>query len=97
MKKFFAFALLILTVEAMGQRLSDKEKLLIQRVEENYEEMLGLLEETVNINSGTLNLNGVREVGRIFEREFQTIGFETEWVSLPDSLNRAGHFVATKK
>jgi len=29
--------------------------------------------------------------------EFAKIGFQTEWCTLPDSLSRAGHFVATRK
>jgi glutamate carboxypeptidase len=53
--------------------------------------------ETVNINSGTLNKEGVRKVGNLFTQEFNKAGFHTEWVNLPDSLNRAGHLVATRK
>lgn len=56
-----------------------------------------LLEEVVNINSGTLNKQGVRQVGNIFMKELKALGFTTEWVSLPDSLNRAGHLVAYRK
>ena len=51
----------------------------------------------MNINSGTLNKEGVREVGAIFRKEFDDLGFKTEWISLPDSLNRAGHLVAERK
>ena len=56
-----------------------------------------LLEEVININSGSLNKEGVREVGRVFAREFEKIGFQTEWVEVPAEVNRAGHFVATRK
>jgi len=56
-----------------------------------------LLSTAVNINSGTLNKEGVRKVGNLFNNEFLKAGFSTEWVSLPDSLNRAGHLVASKK
>jgi glutamate carboxypeptidase len=78
------------------QKLSAEEKKLVERIEKNYQETQALLEEVININSGSLNLEGVREVGRVFEREFQKIGFQTEWVDVPAEVRRAGHFVATR-
>ncbi len=56
-----------------------------------------MLSDAVNINSGTLNKAGVRKVGDLFSKEFIKAGFTTQWVDLPDSLNRAGHLVATRK
>ena len=55
-----------------------------------------LLEKAVNINSGTLNQDGVREVGKLFRAEFDQLGFTTRWVELPASMQRAGHLVATR-
>ena len=55
-----------------------------------------MLIETVNINSGTLNKEGVKKVGAIFSRELEKAGLHSEWVPLPDSLNRAGHLVAIR-
>lgn len=60
-------------------------------------EAIDLLERLVNINSGTMNHAGVREVGRVLEPQFQALGFETKWHDMPDSLNRAGHLFAYKK
>ncbi len=80
-----------------AQQLDEIEQKLIIQIEKNYEETVKLLEETVNINSGTFNLEGVRAVAKVYEREFAKIGFQTEWITLPDSLRRAGHFVATRK
>lgn len=79
-----------------AQKLNKTEKKLVELIDKNYQETVALLEEVVNINSGTFNLQGVKEVGKVFEREFAKIGFETLWIDLPDSLKRAGHFVATK-
>jgi glutamate carboxypeptidase len=42
-------------------------------------------------------MDGVRRNGEILAKEFQKIGFNTEWIMLPDSLRRAGHLVATRK
>ncbi|GHB48016.1 M20/M25/M40 family metallo-hydrolase [Mongoliitalea lutea] len=95
--KLFVFIAFLWTPITFAQTLNEKEQQLIQQIEKNYEETLDLLEETVNINSGTFNLEGVKAVGKVFEREFARIGFTTEWVTLPDSLKRAGHFVASKK
>jgi glutamate carboxypeptidase len=79
------------------QKLTKDEQKLIELIDNNYKESLALLEEVININSGSLNKEGVREVGRVFEREFKKIGFQTEWIELPAEVNRAGHFVATRK
>jgi glutamate carboxypeptidase len=56
---------------------------------------LKLLSESVNINSGTLNVEGVKKVGEMYAKELTKLGFKVEWVSEPDSLHRAGHLVAT--
>jgi len=94
------FLVLILAISPIisfaQQKLSAEEKKLVERIEKNYQETQALLEEVININSGSLNLEGVREVGRVFEREFQKIGFQTEWVEVPAEVRRAGHFVATR-
>lgn len=94
------FLVLLLSISPIisfaQEKLSAEEKKLVERIEKNYQETQALLEEVININSGSLNLEGVREVGRVFEREFQKIGFQTEWVDVPAEVRRAGHFVATR-
>jgi glutamate carboxypeptidase len=57
---------------------------------------LALLEQVVNINSGTMNLAGVREVGAAFRAQLDDIGFATRWVD-GASFQRAGHLVAEHK
>lgn len=94
---FLSLAFLLIVSIGSAQQLSPEEKKLIAEVENNYASTLALLEEVVNINSGSLNKEGVKAVGDVFAREFQKIGFETEWVELPTEVNRAGHFVATRK
>ena len=64
MKRFF-FALILVSTPLFSfaqQQLSKDEKKLIERIDKNYQETLALLEEVININSGSLNLEGVREV-----------------------------------
>ncbi|MDR6563165.1 MULTISPECIES: M20/M25/M40 family metallo-hydrolase [unclassified Arcicella] len=80
-----------------GQQLNKTEKKIAEYIEEQMPQTEALLKKIVNINSGTLNKEGVKEVGNILRKEFDDLGFKTEWISLPDSLNRAGHLVAERK
>ncbi len=73
--------------------LSAAEEAIVRYVDAHQEEAIALLERVVNINSGTLNLAGVREVGAVFRAELDALGFSTEWVD-GASWQRAGHLVA---
>jgi glutamate carboxypeptidase len=96
MKVFYLFLLVIITHNASAQ-LSPDEKKIIDYLKAHHGEAEELLIESVNINSGTLNVDGVRKVGAVYRRELDKLGFTTEWVDLPDSLRRAGHLVASRK
>jgi len=54
-----------------------------------------LLEEVVNINSGTRNHEGVRAVGDIFVERLSAIGFDARWLDVKPEVDRAGHVLAT--
>lgn len=98
MKKIQALVIALLLINTIfSQSLTDTEKKIITWIKAHSNEAEKLLEETVNINSGTFNISGVKKVGEVFARELQKAGLQTEWVSLPDSLQRAGHLVAVKK
>jgi glutamate carboxypeptidase len=98
MRKILVLLTALLSVNFIfGQNLSDTEKKILQYINQHMPEAEALLEKSVNINSGTLNKAGVRKVGELYAAELKKAGFTTEWVSLPDSLNRAGHLVATRK
>ena len=96
MKNIFTILLLFIAQSAMAQ-LSADEKKIIDYINAHLEESEQLLIESVNINSGTLNVEGVKKVGAVYRKELDKIGFVTEWVPLPDSLKRAGHLVASIK
>ena len=72
----------------------ETERVIIDWADANVEASIALLEETVNINSGTMNAAGVRQVGAVLAREYAAIGFTTEWLDAPQSMQRAGHLVA---
>lgn len=74
--------------------LAPREAAVRDAVARHMDHHIALLERVVNIPSGTTNHAGVRQVGAVFAEELQALGFTTRWVSLPDSVRRAGHLVA---
>ena len=97
MKKLhiYLFLALVFTFKfAEAQRLSRTEKKIVDKVKAMDEAAIDFLEKVVNINSGTMNLDGVRKVGAEFDTAFQAIGFNTEWIEMPEEMNRAGHLFA---
>ena len=56
---------------------------------------LALLERIVNINSGTMNFAGVRDVGAVLRAELDALGLSTRWVD-GAPFGRAGHLVAER-
>lgn len=98
MKKFFCcVSLLIAGLIVAAQSLSKTEQQLLKDIEAGMAATIQLLKESVNINSGTFNVAGIKKVGELYEKELKELGFTVEWISLPDSLKRAGHLVAYRK
>ncbi len=73
--------------------LSETEQLLGETVDARQEQALALLEQAVEINSGSMNLEGVKKVGALFGRALEELGFETRWLD-GAAFGRAGHLVA---
>lgn len=94
---FMAFLLIGGVKSLLAQKLSRTEKKIVEQIKSYEDESIAFLEKVVNINSGTMNLSGVREVGRVFEQAFNAIDFDTRWVEMPKDMNRAGHFFASIK
>lgn len=72
------------------------EATMVAQVHQDHDRSLALLRETVDINSGTMNVAGVRAVGSVFDRELKALGFRTQWID-GKAFNRAGHLVATRE
>lgn len=88
----------ILTTAAAAQdppALSPEERRIAAYVEAHEAEAVALLERTVNINSGTLNPEGVRAVYDALAPELEALGFEVRYAALPPEMGRGGHLVAT--
>jgi glutamate carboxypeptidase len=94
MKNFAIFLLFILGSFSYAQDIPQKEQEIVNYIREHKQEQIDFLIKTVNINSGTLNLAGVKEVGMLYKKELDALGFKTNWISMPDSLGRAGHLFA---
>jgi glutamate carboxypeptidase len=86
---------LIAQTTKAASTLSKEEQKVMDYIDANMPRAIALLKESVDINSGTLNIEGVKKVGAIFAREFEKANFKTKWVPMPDSLRRAGHLVAS--
>ena len=88
--------LALTTCTTANGALSPEEQRIAEWVDAHSDEAIALVEETVNISSGTMNHEGVREVGRVMDRELKALGLETRWIDMPAALNRAGHLFAKK-
>jgi glutamate carboxypeptidase len=93
MKKILAILFLLTLIVDSTAQLSKQEKKIATYVDARYPESLKLLEQAVNINSGTRNFEGVRKVGELFKVKLDALGFVTR---LTDGkpFGRAGHLVA---
>jgi glutamate carboxypeptidase len=88
-----AATLMALPFMQPGSALSANERALAAYIDAHNGEALALLERAVNINSGTQNFEGVRQVGRLFQSELDALGFSTRWID-GAPFKRAGHLVA---
>ncbi len=86
-------AVLALTATQARAQLSQVEQEIVAHIDAHAEEAFALLERSVNINSGTMNLEGVAEVGRLYAAEFKALGMETTWISM-EAVSRSGHLFA---
>jgi len=93
MPKIATLLFLFCTLSMSAQKLSRTEKKILKSIEANNDEAIQLLKDVVNINSGTMNHEGVKKVGDIFGEAFKNIGFKTNWYDMSE-VNRSGHLFA---
>lgn len=97
MKKRIIFLFWCLIQISFAAPLSIIEKNIQKNVLDQKQDQLLLLEKLVNINSGTLNVAGVHEVGEMLRPQFEALGFKTRWVEEPDNMHRAGTLIAERE
>ena len=90
------FFILAFGLQSVQAQLSKLEKKIVKNVDTNNPTAMKLWEEVVNVNSGTMNFDGVYKVGQIFKARFDELGFTTRWVD-GKPFNRAGHLIAEHK
>jgi len=73
--------------------LSTTERAIVKSVDAHNADALVLLIKLVNINSGTMNFAGVRQVADVLRAQLDSLGFKTRWVD-GAAFHRAGHLVA---
>lgn len=73
--------------------LTSAERSIAAAVDTHNAEALALLERIVNINSGTLNTTGVRQVGDLVRASLDALGFTSRWID-GTPFHRAGHLIA---
>lgn len=97
MKTLFLCLLAAAPAVSGYSQLHPAEKKAMAYINSHMSATMDLLKASVNINSGTHNIAGVKKVGALYAHELEKLGFITEWVNEPDSLHRAGHLVATHR
>ena len=75
-------------------KLSPVEAKMAAHVEAIYEPSVTLLQQLVDVNSGSMNFAGVEQVGRMMRAELEPLGFRVEWKPMT-AAKRAGHIFAT--
>jgi glutamate carboxypeptidase len=97
MRLFFLLLACVLTGSTLASRqlTNATEQQIAQHADKSISDAEALLERVVNINSGTMNLAGVRRVGDVFAAEFKALGFRTTWVD-GAPFKRAGHLLAER-
>ncbi|MHB1313650.1 MAG: M20/M25/M40 family metallo-hydrolase [Gemmatimonadaceae bacterium] len=91
-------ALIALALPALlgAQATLDKtERQLRVEIAKRRDDQVAYLERLVNIPSGSLNVQGVREVGAVMMRTLDSLGFQSTWAEVPAEMKRAGHLVST--
>jgi glutamate carboxypeptidase len=91
----FAFVAspLIAQTQTPAAALSSTERTIAKSVDAHNADALALLIKIVNINSGTMNFAGVRQVADVLSAQLDSLGFKTSWVD-GAAFHRAGHLVA---
>lgn len=80
-------------VHGVAAALAASEQRVVAAAAAETPRSIELLEKLVNINSGTLNLEGVKRVADVMRGELEPLGFKVRWESMTD-IGRAGTLVA---
>jgi glutamate carboxypeptidase len=77
-----------------GSTMAPVELAMVKAVDAQTPAAVALLENIVNINSGTMNLSGVVAVKDVIAPRIEALGFKIQWVPMQSVDGRAGDLVA---
>lgn len=89
--------LCLLTHASFAGTLTPLEQQIHDDISTQHDAQIALLDQLVNVNSGTTNPPGVHVVGEMVKPLLEQMGFTTTWVEEPASLRKAGTLVAERK
>ncbi|WP_082627148.1 M20/M25/M40 family metallo-hydrolase [Colwellia sp. TT2012] len=93
-----SFGYLLVSPSAMSAdtktALDINEQNIVKQVALGLGQALTDIEQAVNINSGSMNFKGVKQVGLLAKQQLSAIGFDVQWLD-GSAFNRAGHILAT--
>lgn len=89
----FLIASIILPA-VQAQNVSADEQKIIDYIDKHSGDAISMLERSVNIESPTEDIAGVKNVGMLFAREFEALGMAVRWIEMPPEMKRAGHLLA---
>ena len=96
-KTGFAGVLVAAAVCSMGMAQNPPtavERAMVKAVDAETPAAIGLMEQLVNINSGTMNLAGVVAVKDVIAPQLEALGFKVQWMPMESLDGRAGDLVA---
>jgi glutamate carboxypeptidase len=87
-----AFVSILATVAALAaaQSLTPAQQKIIASVDADQQRSVTLLKQLVDINSGTLNPQGVRRIADVLRPQFEALGFSCRFIRM-EEVHRAGH------
>jgi glutamate carboxypeptidase len=86
----------LLSLPAASQSLNPEEQKIVAAVNADQQSSTTLLQQLVDINSGTLNPAGVRRVADVLRPQFESLGFSCLWIPM-EEVHRAGHLVCSRQ
>jgi glutamate carboxypeptidase len=97
-----SIALLMLSISAMSRAqspanpptLSPVEQKIASSIDAHIATDQALLQQIVDINSGTMHLAGVEAVKDVLAPKFESLGFHVRWVPMQAATARAGDLIA---
>ncbi len=93
--KLLIFSVLFLSTLTFAQK-GKMENKIVKSIDQHLDASIDLLKKAVNINSGTMNFEGVRAVGELFKAELDQLGFKTELTN-GEAYDRGGHLIAKRE